>query len=300
MPLYNQPASGGGGISPPAGDIGGTAGTPTVVATHLTAALPIGQGGTGTGSTSQSFALTGPTSGSGAPAFRALVAGDLPAGTTSTQGALQLDGTATHIQPDGTQAQGSNGLPADSGHIHPENAGWTAGDQGLKAWNFDIALASSVIFTSNPAAGTVYLARLAVRTGMTVSKIGLWWIQPSGASPAGSYLALFNSSGTQVGSTTSDLTGTSSGFISPSITSQTLTAGIYYVGLLIGTQGSTKGGAVTSGSALVSGVAGSANLAAGNYRWMSYTVAAPYSSMPSSVTYSSGNQIGFSYWCALL
>jgi hypothetical protein len=39
---------GGGGINPPAGDIGGSAGTPTVVATHLAAALPVNQGGTGT------------------------------------------------------------------------------------------------------------------------------------------------------------------------------------------------------------------------------------------------------------
>ncbi len=37
----------GGGITPPAGDIGGTTADPTVVSTHLTAALPIAQGGTG-------------------------------------------------------------------------------------------------------------------------------------------------------------------------------------------------------------------------------------------------------------
>lgn len=46
---WSVPAGGGGGggINPPAGDIGGTALAPTVVSTHLTAALPIAQGGTG-------------------------------------------------------------------------------------------------------------------------------------------------------------------------------------------------------------------------------------------------------------
>jgi hypothetical protein len=41
------PAGGGGGITPPAGDIGGTTAAPTVINTHLAAALPISQGGTG-------------------------------------------------------------------------------------------------------------------------------------------------------------------------------------------------------------------------------------------------------------
>lgn len=53
---WNVPAGGGGGISPPAGDIGGTAGSPTVVSTHLSAALPVAQGGTA--ATSAAAALT--------------------------------------------------------------------------------------------------------------------------------------------------------------------------------------------------------------------------------------------------
>lgn len=43
----------GGGISPPAGDIGGTTSDPTVVSTHLTSPLPVAQGGTG--SATQNF-----------------------------------------------------------------------------------------------------------------------------------------------------------------------------------------------------------------------------------------------------
>lgn len=41
------PSGSGGGINPPAGDLGGSTTTPTVVSTHLTTALPVAQGGTG-------------------------------------------------------------------------------------------------------------------------------------------------------------------------------------------------------------------------------------------------------------
>ena len=45
---FEGPATGGGGggITPPAGDIGGSAGTPTVTGTHLSSPLPVAQGGT--------------------------------------------------------------------------------------------------------------------------------------------------------------------------------------------------------------------------------------------------------------
>lgn len=46
--------------------------------TKVTNILPIANGGTGSATTSQNFAFIGPTSGSGAPSFRALVAGDIP------------------------------------------------------------------------------------------------------------------------------------------------------------------------------------------------------------------------------
>ena len=50
----------------------------------------------------------------------AIQAGDLPAGTTSAQGALQLDGTAGDIQAAGqSAAAGTKGQAADAKHIHP-------------------------------------------------------------------------------------------------------------------------------------------------------------------------------------
>ncbi|RZA06934.1 MAG: tail fiber domain-containing protein [Proteobacteria bacterium] len=48
-------------------------------ATQLTGILPIASGGTGAATTSQNFIFAGPTSGAGAPSFRALAASDLPA-----------------------------------------------------------------------------------------------------------------------------------------------------------------------------------------------------------------------------
>lgn len=52
-------------------------------------------------------------------------AGELPAATTSVQGAVILDGTASDIQPAGVAAAGGKGQAADAKHVHP-----------LQAWQF--------------------------------------------------------------------------------------------------------------------------------------------------------------------
>jgi hypothetical protein len=54
----------------------------------------------------------------GANTWGTLLGADLPAATTSVQGAVQLDGTASDIQPTGTQAAGGSGLAADAKHVH--------------------------------------------------------------------------------------------------------------------------------------------------------------------------------------
>jgi hypothetical protein len=88
--------------------------------------VTIAQGGTGqTGQQAAINALTG-TQSSGTylrsngtnSALTAILAADLPTGTTSAKGALQLDGTASDIQPTGPRAAGSTGLAADAGHVH--------------------------------------------------------------------------------------------------------------------------------------------------------------------------------------
>ena len=74
----------------PAGTLTGTTLASNVVSSSLTSVgtitsgvwngttIAIANGGTGASTTSQNFAFIGPTSGSGAPSFRALVAGDIP------------------------------------------------------------------------------------------------------------------------------------------------------------------------------------------------------------------------------
>lgn len=66
--------------------------------------------GTGLTKTGNTLALTTP-----------VASANLPAATTSAQGAVKLDGTATDIQASpGTQAAGSTGQSADAGHVHPQ------------------------------------------------------------------------------------------------------------------------------------------------------------------------------------
>jgi hypothetical protein len=46
-------------------------------------------------------------------------AGNLPSATTSAFGIVEIDGTASDIQPLGSQAAGATGKVADAGHVHP-------------------------------------------------------------------------------------------------------------------------------------------------------------------------------------
>jgi intein/homing endonuclease len=63
----------------------------------LGSALPVSSGGTGLTSTSQNFFFAGPTSGSGAPAWRAIVAGDIPTLNQNTTGSAATLTTARTI-----------------------------------------------------------------------------------------------------------------------------------------------------------------------------------------------------------
>lgn len=56
---------------------------------------------------------------SAAPAWGAIAAADLPAATTSTQGAVQLDSTASDIKALGTQAAGTSTKAPAADHVHP-------------------------------------------------------------------------------------------------------------------------------------------------------------------------------------
>lgn len=87
------PPGGSGGITPPAGDLGGTTAAPTVVATHLAAALPVAQGGTGAATAAAALADLG----------GAAVAGDI--GGTSAAPTV----TSTHLAAPLPASQGGTG-----------------------------------------------------------------------------------------------------------------------------------------------------------------------------------------------
>jgi hypothetical protein len=66
----------------------------------LGTALAVSSGGTGLTSTSQNFFFAGPTSGSGAPSWRAIVAGDIPTLNQNTTG--QAGSVANSLSPNST------------------------------------------------------------------------------------------------------------------------------------------------------------------------------------------------------
>ncbi len=92
--------------------------------TKVTGILPVSNGGTGASSTSQNFVFAGPTSGAGAPSFRALTSGDLPAGSgsyiqnqtaTAQTAGFNINGSGTLSTATLTGTSGTNVLNFQNG-----------------------------------------------------------------------------------------------------------------------------------------------------------------------------------------
>jgi hypothetical protein len=81
----------------------------TLSGADVTGTLPIANGGTGLTSTSQNFVFAGPTSGSGAPSFRALASGDIPNNAANTSGS---SGSCTGNSATATTAAACSGNSA--------------------------------------------------------------------------------------------------------------------------------------------------------------------------------------------
>jgi hypothetical protein len=251
-----------GGLATYTGDLALTSGTTQVISTHLGSPMPVAQGGIGASSLTTYGILAGGTAttspvqqiaagtvstvltGNGAgtlPSFQVL-----PAASATGSGIIQIDGTATDIQPPGTQSAGSSGLAADAKHVHPPSLNplppWT----GYTVWTGDPMTGASTRVAASVAAlyssGFLYVTRFILPSPVTINGfLSFYWVQPTGGTPANCFAGLYDSGGTRK-YTTSDLTGTASGAQRVNMSLTSLSTGTYYFASLVGTQGGTGGG----------------------------------------------------------
>lgn len=157
---------GGGGISPPAGDIGGSTSVPTVVSTHLTAALPLAQGGTGQASQQAAIdALAGAVTsglvlrGNGTHiALAAIQAGDVPTLNQDTTGKSAktdaLDSATTVVNVAAATAPSSGQVLTATDSTH---ATWQPAAGGVSSLTFTFGSTGAV-----PSSGTFTTGAVAI------------------------------------------------------------------------------------------------------------------------------------------
>jgi hypothetical protein len=159
--------SGGGGGSYTAG----TGLTLSAYAFSLTAPVTVSLGGTGLSSTSQNYAFIGPTSGSGAPTWRALTSGDIPTLNQSTTGSAATLTTSRTVQTSlsSTSSASFNG----SANITPGVTGTLAVTNGGTGVTTSTGSGNNVLSTSptftTPVLGTPTSGTLTNATGLPLS-----------------------------------------------------------------------------------------------------------------------------------
>jgi len=285
----------------------------------LTSSLPLAVDSGGTGATSATAALTALTGSQQAGYYArsdgtsttlaAIQAADLPAGTTSTQGALQLDGTATDITPAGTQSAGSTGKAADAGHIHPSTNATAqyyamyqnAVLEGYGAWTFDYwepVLSQSVSASGWPSGG-IALNLFYVPTTITINGyVTCDWRGASGYSNCytGLYTIAGGSNGVVLQGSPVNITSTSHAIIRTGPTGVTsLTAGWWAVGLVVGTQGGTVVGPVFTN---IEGAVGGTGFARSGFTARSLLLTGTATTLTTPLTLSnfSPNTYNFGWW----
>jgi hypothetical protein len=147
---------------------------------------------------------------SAAPAWGTIAAADLPTGTTSAKGALQLDGTATDIIGDATTpGAGATGKPADAGHAHPRIL-WAPADHNLITWAYDPVNAASS--TALATAGTLYCVKMHLPTAQNITNIIVALTTAGSSLTSGQcFAALYQGTGGSLLGTTADQSGTWAG-----------------------------------------------------------------------------------------
>lgn len=227
-----------------------------------------------------------------------LPAASMAAGTTSARGALQLDGTATDIQPPGTQAAGATGKAADAGHVHPQPSGFLAADAGYLEWAYDPVAITTQTALANT--GGVYLIRVNVRVARSVTNvIAYLGVLGSSLTSSENFAGLYSSTGTLIGTsadqTTTWNTGGSTGLKTIALTGGpfAVSAGFCWVALLFnGTTGPAFGKAGN-----VSSVISNAGFTASTARFA--ITSGSNTSLPGSFTPSASTLQGNEYWAAI-
>lgn len=200
-----------------------------------------------------------------------------------------------------TYAQGPTVVSADAinhvrlgtdGFLYAPPPHWEPSDQGMVAWNFDLA---SVIATGALVSGTIYMLRVKLPTATTIVSIRTVVATAGATLTANQNLAgLYSTAGTRLG-VTADLSttwNTSGAKTSALTTPYVAAAGIYYVALL--SVGSTP---PTMGRASATNAGTNGYLTAANYRFA--TAGTGQTSLPASITMSSMASSGNSYWAGL-
>ncbi len=225
----------------------------------------------------------------------------LPAATTSAQGTVVIDGTASDITALGALAAGSVGKPADAGHVHPGPDICTAEPGTLIASNFPAWGASTSAAPGQTAGsnGTLYFLKIYLPYAATITNLNFQVVTGgSGATVDAAYVGLCNSSGTVEASSAnrsgdSALTTSNSLWTAPLSSPYLAAAGTYYAALLVYMN---SGGTNPSFAECGGGRAGNAGQSAGAYPTSQLatqtSIAGPY-------TLSSNAATSLWFWVAL-
>jgi hypothetical protein len=173
--------------------------------------------------------------------------------------------------------------------IQAANASYGA-DHGFLTWSVDASVASS---STAPTAGVLNLVRVRLPVAGTVTNV-CTSIGTAGASLTASYAGLYTASGTRVGVTADQSTSWTSGGYKEMALSSTYSAaaGLYYVGLLVGTATTVPAFSRSTASA-----SANAGLAAPNLRFA--TSGTGLTALPASVTMSGTSASSVGYFVAL-
>lgn len=223
-------------------------------------------------------------------------------GTAASWAALTaIDGVTISGTPSSGQVlEASSSTAASWQSLSVTETNPQAGDAGYVAWTADpfcgsVTKSSTTIGVFQPS-GAIAVSRMNIASTVSINgNLSFLWVQPTGGSPANSFVGLYNSSGTLLW-TSADLTSTAGALqrIATGLTG--VTAGDLYVASLIGTQGTTPGGlAMFAGGSTLGLAAAQVGTAPNRSSYLPGSA----TTLPSSLTYSSFTKSYYFVWAAI-